>query len=148
MSRLIVRSLVLLALLLFAGQYAVASRKAAPPAQDSAAVAQVEVLWNGIWWDATVLGERGSSLKVHYIGWESSWDEWVSPARYRRPNHQRLQRGVSGQRVEIQWRGGWWPGRILNARHGKFRITYDGYGPEWNEWVGAQRLRVFGKPNV
>ena len=35
--------------------------------------------WNEIWWRAKVVGLEGSGrVRIHYIGWDSAWDETVS----------------------------------------------------------------------
>jgi len=35
--------------------------------------------WNGVWWRAQVIGlERDGRVRIHYAGWDSSWDETVS----------------------------------------------------------------------
>jgi sRNA-binding protein len=44
----------------------------------------VEVSWNGTWYNATVLVvNRDGTFRIHYDGWEASWDENVPPARIR-----------------------------------------------------------------
>lgn len=43
----------------------------------------VQVLWGSSWWEATVVATQGPSTLVHYVGWSSSWDEWVDPSRLR-----------------------------------------------------------------
>jgi hypothetical protein len=31
--------------------------------------------WGGVWWNAEVLGlERDGGVRIHYAGWDSSWD--------------------------------------------------------------------------
>src|SRR5262245_7398849 len=31
--------------------------------------------WNGAWWRAQVIGhERDGRVRIHYVGWDSSWD--------------------------------------------------------------------------
>lgn len=47
-----------------------------------------------------------------------------------------------GARVAIEWSGGWYPGTILRADAGRYRVRYDGYGSHWDEWVTAARLRA------
>jgi hypothetical protein len=42
---------------------------------------QVKVEWNGSWWDAIIREVRDQSYLIHYIGFESSWDEWVDLTR-------------------------------------------------------------------
>ena len=51
-----------------------------------------------------------------------------------------------GDRVMIKWEGDWYPGAVLLARpNGKYHISYDGYGADWNEDVTAARLRRPGE---
>ena len=45
--------------------------------------AAVEVEWKGKWWNATVLEVAGERAKIHYDGYDASWDEWVGPDRVR-----------------------------------------------------------------
>lgn len=47
---------------------------------------QVKVEWNGSWWDALIReiksGEAQENLfLIHYVGFDSSWDEWVDSSR-------------------------------------------------------------------
>ena len=47
---------------------------------------QVSVLYGSSWWPATVIEKVAGTpekLKIHYDGWGSSWDEWVTPDRIR-----------------------------------------------------------------
>ena len=46
-----------------------------------AAGQQVKVEWNGDWWDALIREIRGKKYLIHYIGFDSSWDEWVGDSR-------------------------------------------------------------------
>jgi hypothetical protein len=43
----------------------------------------VKVEWQGSWWDAIIRERRNSDYLIHYVGFESSWDEWVNPNRIR-----------------------------------------------------------------
>ena len=44
----------------------------------------VDVLWNGEWWQATVVtASPGPEYKVHYVGWGNEWDEEVGEERIR-----------------------------------------------------------------
>ena len=42
---------------------------------------QVKVEWNGSWWDALVREIDGEKYLIHYVGFDSSWDEWVHSNR-------------------------------------------------------------------
>ncbi len=43
----------------------------------------VEVNWKGSWYKASVLAVKGGKTKIHYDGYDNSWDEWVGPSRIR-----------------------------------------------------------------
>ena len=45
----------------------------------------VQVNWRGEWYPATILKKEGEKYFVHYTGYESSWDEWVTRDRLRKP---------------------------------------------------------------
>jgi hypothetical protein len=53
------------------------------PAVVYRACQKVEVEWGGTWWPAEVLKVRGNQYLIHYTGWSSSWDEWVTDCRIR-----------------------------------------------------------------
>ena len=42
---------------------------------------QIKVEWNGSWWDAIILEIDGGRHLINYIGFDSSWDEWVTSER-------------------------------------------------------------------
>ena len=42
---------------------------------------QVKVEWNGSWWDALIREMHAQKYLIHYIGFDSSWDEWVDETR-------------------------------------------------------------------
>lgn len=44
---------------------------------------KVQVFWGTKWWPATVLQVKDDKYFIHYDGWASSWDEWVTTARMR-----------------------------------------------------------------
>jgi hypothetical protein len=44
----------------------------------------VKVLWKGQWYPGHILDTDGNSYKITYDGYDSSWDEWVEPARVSR----------------------------------------------------------------
>lgn len=62
-----------------------------------------------------------------------------------RPRAAASQQGAcpAGGKVEVAWHGTWYPATIKagpNAARA-CQISYDGYGSEWDEWVGADRMR-------
>jgi hypothetical protein len=47
----------------------------------------------------------------------------------------------TGDKVEVKWGGTWYPAVILEVKEDIFKIHYDGYGSNWDEWVGSDRIR-------
>ena len=98
----------------------------------------VESEWKGTWWRAQVLGGAEGLVRVHYSGYQASTDESVEPARLRAPRP--IDR-KAGESLEVEWGGKWWPGVVREVRDDFAFVHYDAYGPEWDEWVTARRLR-------
>lgn len=48
----------------------------------------------------------------------------------------------TGNTVEANWNGAWYKAVILEVRGDSYKIRYDGYGAEWDEWVKAPKLRA------
>ena len=46
-----------------------------------------------------------------------------------------------GQKVLIEWNGQWWLGFILEINGDMYRMTYEDYSADWDEWVDASRLK-------
>jgi len=46
-----------------------------------------------------------------------------------------------GKKVLIEWNGQWWAGSILEMNGDMYRITYEDYSADWDEWVDASRLK-------
>jgi serine/threonine protein kinase len=44
---------------------------------------KVDVQWGGSWWQGQITAAKNDRYLIHYIGWASSWDEWVTTARLR-----------------------------------------------------------------
>lgn len=99
-----------------------------------------EVLWGGSWYPATVLQASNGQCYITYEGYSSSWDEWVTPDRFRSSSAPATASYQPGDAVMILWNGTWYPGRILQVNGGQYYITYDGYSSSWDEWVGSDRL--------
>lgn len=58
----------------------------AAPARVLAIGDKVRVAWSGGWYDATVLALGDGKYRIHYDGWDASWDEWVDASRIRLAN--------------------------------------------------------------
>ncbi|MCB9629982.1 MAG: hypothetical protein H6725_21625 [Sandaracinaceae bacterium] len=56
---------------------------------------------------------------------------------------------ATGQAVEVEWRGTWYPATILAFEpNGLVRIHYDGWSDEWDESVDPARVRNVGSGPV
>jgi hypothetical protein len=100
-----------------------------------------EVEWKGEWWRVEVLESKEGKRKVRYLGWGPEWDEWVEPKRIRRPQPLSWS---AGDAVEVEWEKKWYPAKVVRVRADFAYIHYDGFGEEWDEWVGAKRIRARG----
>ena len=46
-----------------------------------------------------------------------------------------------GDRVQVQWKGAWYPAKVLKVDGEKFLIHYDGSSSSWDEWVAPSRIK-------
>jgi hypothetical protein len=47
----------------------------------------------------------------------------------------------TGSKVEANWNGAWYSATIIEVKGSSYKIHYDGYGAEWDEWVQSPKLR-------
>jgi hypothetical protein len=45
------------------------------------------------------------------------------------------------QDLQVEWHGSWYAAEILSSGASSNLIRYKGYGPEWDEWISAERMR-------
>lgn len=61
-----------------------------PPAVlDAGLEPDCEVHWGRRWWPAKLLEKKDGKYRIHYLGYEASWDEWVGEDRIRFPGEKR-----------------------------------------------------------
>ncbi|MCI4624819.1 MAG: hypothetical protein L3V56_02545 [Candidatus Magnetoovum sp. WYHC-5] len=48
-----------------------------------------------------------------------------------------------GEKVEVEWKGSWYPASVLDTSGSRCFIHYDGYDNSWDEWVGPGRVRYY-----
>jgi hypothetical protein len=65
-------------------EWILSDRVATTASPSAGAGAAVQVEWRGRWYPATVLKRTSKRALIHYDGYDSSWDEWVGPARLRK----------------------------------------------------------------
>jgi hypothetical protein len=46
----------------------------------------------------------------------------------------------------VEWQGSWWPASLKETNQDQHLIGYQGWGPEWDEWVGKDRMRYLTQP--
>lgn len=46
-----------------------------------------------------------------------------------------------GDKVQVEWNGIWYKAEIIDITKDKYKIHYEGYGTEWDEWVGNNRMK-------
>ncbi len=44
-------------------------------------------------------------------------------------------------KVQVDWKGKFYPAQILKVDNGKHYIRYFGYSADWNEWVEKDRIK-------
>ncbi|MBI3865726.1 MAG: caspase family protein [Planctomycetia bacterium] len=99
---------------------------------------RMEAEWRGSWWPVHTQAVENGKTKIHYAGFGAEWDEWVGPERLRDYHPQTIPKGTS---VQVLWQGKWWPAKVKGSRLGLQFIEYNGFGHEWDEWVGRKRIR-------
>lgn len=102
---------------------------------------RVEVFWKGQWYRGWVLEKAadGKKAKVRYAGYGREWDEWVGQERWRPYTARAL---AAKTPASVQWKGEWYRATVLQSWEGLHLVRYAGFGPEWDEWVGPERVRT------
>ncbi len=122
----------------------------------------VMVDWEGNTYPAYVIEAPGpAQFKVHYDGYDTVWDEVIAKDRIRGlvegpvtppepPAKVRAKAMKAAQtnqyklndHVRVEWHGQIYPAMITGiVGQEKYRVTYDGYGHEWDEIVGLSRIQ-------
>ncbi len=122
----------------------------------------VLVEWEGNVYPAKIIAVVSSTkFKVHYDGYDDIWNEEVArtrikglvegdvvqpepPAKVRAKALQAAQTNVHkiGDRVRVEWHGQMYPALITGiVGQERYRVHYEGYGPEWDETVGLARIQ-------
>ncbi|HSO00250.1 MAG TPA: Tudor-knot domain-containing protein [Candidatus Nanopelagicales bacterium] len=123
---------------------------------------KVLVEWEGNVYPAVILeAVSPTKYKVHFEGYDTVWDEVVvrdrirgvvegkivnpePPPKVRAKALQAAQTNMYrvGDRVRVEFHGQMYPA-VITAIVGqeRYRIHYEGYGPEWDETVGLSRIQ-------
>jgi RNA binding activity-knot of a chromodomain len=122
---------------------------------------KVLVEWEGEVYPAVILEIPGpGKVKVHYEGYDEMWDEAIArskikgriegnepipdpPEKVRRKAMEaaKTNRYKIGDRVKVQFQNHYYPAVIVGVvGPERYRVHYDGYGNEWDENVGTDRM--------
>lgn len=103
---------------------------------------RVEARDEGKWWPARVVKREPGRVRVRWLalGYDTAAsDQWKTLAEVRPlPTAPVYPKGT---RVQVEWKGEWWPAEVMRAQDGLHHIHYTGYGAEWDEWVPPQRIK-------
>ena len=123
----------------------------------------VLVEWEGNLYPAMIIEVPGpGKVKVHYDGYDEIWDETIPRSRIKsriegdvpipdppekvrrtaveaaKSNHYKI-----GDRVKVEWHGHDYAAQVVGiVGPERYRIHYEGYGNEWDENVGRERIRA------
>lgn len=105
---------------------------------------RLEVSYQGKWYKAKIIGVSGKEVKVHYVGYNDSWDELVGPDRIRPYAPAQF---AAGDKVQVLWRTDkkWYPATVVAGKFGLHHIRYDGYDSSFDEWVGPGAIKLRSK---
>jgi hypothetical protein len=103
----------------------------------------VRILYGDTWYPGRIEAVDGQLYTISYDGYGDSWNETVGPDRLK-PEPQRAAPGtlVAGSAVWIKWGGSWYRGQILRVTKTGYKITYDGFGSNWDEVVPRSRIKT------
>jgi hypothetical protein len=109
----------------------------AKPKADTPCEAQSE----GKWYKSRVLEYDSASdqYKVHYLGFDVKYDEWLPSERVR--TWEPKQFAVGGKVEALSEDGKWYPAVVRNAWYGLHLVHYDDYDSTYDEWLGPGSVR-------
>ena len=103
---------------------------------------RLEVLWGEDWFKARIIAVREDSVKVHYIGFPATADEWINLNRTRPVQSALFHVGAS---IEAEWNGDWWEAEILDTSGYLHFVRFMNKSSAWDEWIGGKRIRLSRK---
>ncbi len=124
---------------------------------------EVMVEWEGKDYPAVILSASGpTKFKVHYEGYDETWDEVVPrsrmkglrvggevrpepPAKVRQKALEAAQTNTYrvGDHVRVEWRERLYPAQIIDVvGKERYRVHYEGYPSEFDENVGLARIQA------
>lgn len=123
---------------------------------------EVMVDWEGKDYPAVILSADGpTKFKVHFVGFDEAWDELVPksrikglrtgneprpdpPPKVREKAMEAAQKNTYrvGDHVRVEWKDRFYPAQIVDVvGKERYKVHYEGYGSEWDEIVGLNRVQ-------
>ncbi|XP_077985373.1 uncharacterized protein LOC144440019 [Glandiceps talaboti] len=106
---------------------------------------KVKISWANTWYSGYILEEGPHiSFKIHYEGWESSYDESVdvSMCKWR---HGKLvedaKKVKKGDKLTVLWGGTWYDAVVIEITSAVCKVRYDNYGPSWDTWCTPDEVK-------
>lgn len=94
---------------------------------------------DGKTYTGTIKDISNNQYKVKYDGVD--FEAWLTRDQFKLLDNSKYS---VGSKVEILWSGSWYKGEVLEVNNDKYKIHYDGYGSNWDEWLTTERLRAQG----
>ena len=123
---------------------------------DNEVIATVPI--RGIWTEAIVVEKHADYIRVHYLCWDSSFDEVIPKSEFsRRVQPYGSKTYVEGGRLRRHnridvldvhpCRNRWCTGFVVGSSHNKVLIHYKGYDKKFDEWISVKsnRLSPYGR---
>ncbi|KAF0244280.1 MAG: hypothetical protein FD180_2654 [Planctomycetota bacterium] len=94
----------------------------------------------GKWYVSQILAAKDGKYRVHYLGWDPKWDEWVGPEKLRAIARTKLK---VGERYEVEWRKDqWFLATVTKSEEDVFYyVHYEGEDGDDDEWVTENKTR-------
>ena len=118
---------------------------------------KVEILWSGLWYKGEILEVNNDKYKIHYDGYGSAFDEWLSSERLRKqdgstagdPSTEPTSSGNSkykiGQHVEA-WNVDWYKATVIGFGsenyEGYIKVHYDGFSSGSDQYIKESNIRL------
>lgn len=100
--------------------------------------------YRGIWYKSKITGIENGKYHVHFFGFESAWDEWVTADKIRYSEDYDF-----GREVEVELKGVWYKALIIDSRFNtEHLVSYVDFSyliTTQDEWVKDERIREGGE---
>jgi len=117
----------------------------------------VTLNWKGVPYKAKILKSEGGRHFVHYEGWSSSYDEWISDSQIissypaagssaaatRQDSAHaatRAQPHAEAKKIWVLWHGKPYQAVIIKSERGRHFVHYPGWPSNYNEWIGNSQI--------